>query len=738
MLNQWVVAGPNKEPIDPRTGKSASPTDPSTWGSFEEARRTGYPHVGFVLSVYDPYTIIDLDDPYVRKDKSAIQPEDPDYEEACIRAARHTHILNAFSSYAELSQSGRGLHIIVRGSLPSGVRRDKVEVYSTARYMICTGQAINNLPITDQQELLNIIYSEMASTVSSALEEVPSFLSDSAIVDMASRASNSAKFNALCKGDLNGYPSQSEADFALLTMLCFYTKSNEQVRRLFRLTVLGEREKAQRNDDYINRALSKIRARQAVPLVDLTALVNQPTTQTTTTEEREVEEEEYKPSNLLYPPGLIGNCAEYIYSSATRPVPEVGLMSAIALVAGVVGRSYNISNTGLNQYLMLLAKTGTGKEGAAGGIDALIGSLRPLLPAADEFIGPGTFASGQALIRVLDKRPCFVSVLGEFGLTLQQLCDKNAGSHHVMLRKVLLDLFAKSGHSKVLRPSVYSDQDKNTESVRAPNVTILGESTPETFYSSLDSSHIAEGLVPRFLVREYTGPRVARNRSAFHAPHHNLVHSLKAAVEVALQTRQNETCCPVSTDRHAQDVLDGFDVYADEKINTAPPGDVDAQLWNRAHIKSLKLAALVAVGCSIHQPVITKEVADWSVDFVRNDVENMARRFASGDVGAGDHNQDKDIRAAVDHYASMTVKQRTAYKVPKLLVDKPNLVPYVFLKRYCGMRASFKNSPKGSTMAIQMAVNDLVRSCTLKQIPPDQALKELGVESPVYIKGESW
>ena len=67
------------------------------------------------------------------------------------------------------------------------------------------------------------------------------------------------------------------------------------------------------------------------------------------------------------PPGLVGEVAQYIYQTAIRPVPEIALGAAIAITAGVCARSYNISGSGLNQYLILLAKTGAGKEGAVTG-----------------------------------------------------------------------------------------------------------------------------------------------------------------------------------------------------------------------------------------------------------------------------------------------------------------------------------------------------------------------------------
>lgn len=185
---------------------------------------------------------------------------------------------------------------------------------------------------------------------------------------------------------------------------------------------------------------------------------------------------------ITLPPGLMGEVADYIYRSAVRPVKEVSLAAAIGLLAGVAGRSFNISGTGLNQYVMLLAKTGTGKEGAASGIDALFNAVSKKVPVADQFLGPRQFASGQAMVRLLTEKPCFVSVLGEFGLTLKQICDPRANGSQIELKRVLLELYSKSGHNSVLRQAVYSDNNKNVGLVNAPAVTLLGETTPEAFF----------------------------------------------------------------------------------------------------------------------------------------------------------------------------------------------------------------------------------------------------------------
>jgi hypothetical protein len=59
-------------------------------------------------------------------------------------------------------------------------------------------------------------------------------LTDEEVIELAGRARNSAKFEALCRGDTSGYDSHSEADQALVSLLAFYTQDEEQLDRLYR------------------------------------------------------------------------------------------------------------------------------------------------------------------------------------------------------------------------------------------------------------------------------------------------------------------------------------------------------------------------------------------------------------------------------------------------------------------------------------------------------------------------
>lgn len=705
-LPQWVCAGSDKVPIDPKTRRPADVTDPSTWGTYEQAVAAGYPHVGFVLTEQDPYTIIDLDAPRDLADQQ-----------------RQHKILEAFNTYVEWSQSGRGLHIICRGSVPRGVRRDRVEVYSSARYMICTGRVYRNIGIRDCQEMLDRLFAEMNPTPAAELRDGESVLSDRGLVDMAMRASNADKFNRLCAGEWQGeYPSQSEADFALLSILAFYTQDNEQVRRLFRMSALGKRDKAVRDDKYLNYALSKIRATQPPP-VDFSSFAlpspaPEPKPELAVTRE------------IPRPPGLVGDLADYIYRSSGRPVWEVSLTAALALVAGICGRHYNISGAGLNQYIILLAKTGTGKEEGASGVDRLLNATRSIVPMVDQFIGPGAFASGQAIIRALDEQPSMVAILGEFGLTLQVLSDPQARSNDLILKRVLLDLYSKSGWGKVLRSSVYSDKEKNTKTVISPNLTLLGESTPEAFYDGLSETQIAEGLIPRFLILEYTGERPSRNPNAYFDPPPELVQRLADLCTTVLFMQNNGTCAMVDTEPDALALLDAFDAECDQLIRSGP-NEVTRQLWNRAHLKALKLAGLLAVGVNHQQPIVRQQEARWAIDLVRRDAEAITTRFERGDIGTGDSKQLADLRRLIQEYQTRPFDKVAKYGVTQDMYQM-GVVPFVYLQRRTANLSAFKTDRRGATSALRTCLQALVDSGELVEIPKTQLYEKFGTSQLAF------
>jgi len=123
-----------KPPYDPKTGNRASHSDPSTWGTFIQAVKgldNGFDGIGFVFTESDPFCGIDLD-----------KCIDPTSGEVATWAVK---LVKDFGSYTEVSPSGTGLKIFIRGKLPHGGLKTKhIEVYDRLRFFTITGDRSND------------------------------------------------------------------------------------------------------------------------------------------------------------------------------------------------------------------------------------------------------------------------------------------------------------------------------------------------------------------------------------------------------------------------------------------------------------------------------------------------------------------------------------------------------------------------------------------------------------------
>lgn len=115
VLNQWVVWRYQwseeenrwkKPPVDPTTGKLMGWKNFDNWLTYDEATLATEEYdygIGFVLTPEDPLSFIDLDD--------VIDPDTGEIEQWAME------VVDSIDSYTEISPSGTGLRIAVRGSL---------------------------------------------------------------------------------------------------------------------------------------------------------------------------------------------------------------------------------------------------------------------------------------------------------------------------------------------------------------------------------------------------------------------------------------------------------------------------------------------------------------------------------------------------------------------------------------------------------------------------------------------
>lgn len=240
-LRQWVLwrlvprdddGKPTKEPrraADPR--RKASSTDPATWATYAQAvaayERSAADGIGFVFTG-TPFAGVDLD--HVRDAATGvILPE--------AQAVR-----DGFDTYAELSQSRTGLHIITRATMPDTSAKEEqghrvataagweVEAYSTGRYFTCTGERLGDVvDVREGQAQLDALCARYFARNGNGTGErehereagaaLP--LGDADLIAVLLRSNPG--FADLWAGDHSAYPSASEGRAALLTHLAWLT-----------------------------------------------------------------------------------------------------------------------------------------------------------------------------------------------------------------------------------------------------------------------------------------------------------------------------------------------------------------------------------------------------------------------------------------------------------------------------------------------------------------------------------
>ena len=231
---------PTKVPYNPRTGALAKTNDPSTFADFNTAMKAyaigGWDGIGYRVS--EGIGAIDIDH-CIREDGSLND----------VAAS----ILGIFSSaYFERSPSGTGLRGFFQLSPDFAYdktvyyinnRKHGLEVYlpgTTNRFVTVTGDMFRPGTVTQDDAALQTAldtFMKRTTRTAAAFKGSPvSYFTDEQVVKHASESKSGDKFTMLYEGRWEeGYDSQSDADMAFVSMLCFWCGCvEEQIDRIFR------------------------------------------------------------------------------------------------------------------------------------------------------------------------------------------------------------------------------------------------------------------------------------------------------------------------------------------------------------------------------------------------------------------------------------------------------------------------------------------------------------------------
>lgn len=248
----------------------ASSTNSQSWTTYKrvcsirEKFPDAYNGIGFVFSEDSGLIFIDID--HCMDDDG-----NPNRTASDILEIFHGN------TFVELSQSGTGLHIITKGTIPKSFRNDKigVESYNKARFCAMTGNALIRKEPELMQKEINVFYERYKlpdrkkkerkeparKNIVSSSSGLPSdeiTLSDAEIIKRASENPETGDlFRKLYNdGNFSMYESQSSGDFTLCMLIaeeCNFDFST--IERLFTQSALC-RDKWTQRPDYRERTIN--------------------------------------------------------------------------------------------------------------------------------------------------------------------------------------------------------------------------------------------------------------------------------------------------------------------------------------------------------------------------------------------------------------------------------------------------------------------------------------------------
>lgn len=535
--DQWVgwklvmragARKPTKPPVNPHNGFAASHSKPSTWGSYKQAqsavKRYGLAGVGYVLSDDDDYTGVDLD-----KCRNAETGEIEDWAKEVIAFAE---------TYTEISPSGTGVRMFVRGKIDKAVKCDvaRVEIYGAQRYLTITNNHVEGTPLDIREAPKTLAaLTARAEAMAPKREERPeperprSTSSAPRSNETGARAwaaaaldGKAAELASLGEGGRNHALNASA--YSMGTMIARGWIDEPTVRAKLedacranglwkddgpfgvRATMtsglrsgmanphpdLPEREDSPEDRDALRRG-DEIAAKR------INDRGETPEDQQTTEEEADVQEEnppanparDELPEHLTIPAGVLGEIVNWIVASAQRPNRVLALGAAIVVLATIIGRRVaGPTTSGTHQYVIMLAKSAAGKDHP---LRRAIGLLNEVNPA---LVGPGEFTSQPALIRHVGEQPLSLCALDELGAFVGRICHPKASNWERGLTKVLREYW---GASFDTIPGTQWASMK-TEAIRWPALSLLGVSTHQDFFDAMSSKEATNGFLNRFLM----------------------------------------------------------------------------------------------------------------------------------------------------------------------------------------------------------------------------------------------
>jgi hypothetical protein len=205
---------------------------------------------------------------------------------------------------------------------------------------------------------------------------------------------------------------------------------------------------------------------------------------------------------------------------------------------------------------------------------------------------------------------------------------------------------------------------------------------------------------------------------------------LLKAVEVSIYMSRNNSFCHIQMTEAARKLTREFELLMVRRMNDIGGETASVALLNRAHLKVLRLAGLVACLANPMKPQVTETHAKWAIDFVETDLAYMGSRFETGDVGEGDSKQLSVLRERLKAFVGANPPTKNPKWIEML---RKGVVPYSLISQVLLSKSCFTTDRRGANSALAICLKELVSCGEIREIPTQQVSDQFGTSSRAFL-----
>jgi hypothetical protein len=186
---------------------------------------------------------------------------------------------------------------------------------------------------------------------------------------------------------------------------------------------------------------------------------------------------------------------------------------------------------------------------------------------------------------------------------------------------------------------------------------------------------------------------------------------------------RNAAAIQIRLSPEAKWALDAFGHMCDNNIRQAEDDESIRQIWNRAHLKAIRVAGVLAASDNHVVPVMTREHAEWAIALVKTDANSMKKKVQGGDIGKTDASRFNKLLLILKNY--LTNKVPPSYEVDSRMVAD-GIVPRKYLQMRTYQVRCFQGYRLGAALALDHTIKAAIDSGYIMEVKGEKAIDLYG------------